>query len=130
LINEAKAAALGALREHHAPERLADALAVAMVRRQFLENLPTAIDRSSESVTVSFPSPYAEILSKIVALLAADDLDGLIRLVPVRDTALRSRVSGWLRFRNHTDYEAVARVRIRDDAPLAAQVRALIGPMP
>lgn len=79
---------------------------------------------------MSFPSPYPEFLARIIALLEADDFDGLIRLVPIRDTALRSRVARALRFQNADDYEAAARVRIRDDADLAAKIRALVGPIP
>jgi integrase len=76
------------------------------------------------------PSPYPELLAQIVALLDAGDLDGLIRLVPIRDTGLRAQVARSLRFRNNADYEAAARVRIREDVTLAATVRALVGPMP
>jgi len=130
LINQARTAALKALRDHGAPERLAEALALVVSRRRVLEELPTSIDTTSTTVTVSVPSPYPEILSKIVALLDSDDLDGLIRLVPVRDTALRAQVARSLRFQKPADYETAARVRIREDAVLAAEVRALVGPMP
>jgi hypothetical protein len=130
LIILARAAALKALRDHGAPERLAEALALAASRRRVLEELPTSIDTSSTSVTVSFPSPYPEIRSRIAALLDLDDLDGLIRLVPIRDTALRGRVAHALRFQNIADYEAAARARIRKDEILAAEIRALVGPMP
>jgi hypothetical protein len=65
-----------------------------------------------------------------MALLDSDDLDSLIRLVPIRDTALRAQVARSLRFQNAADYEAAARVRIREDAALAAEVRALVGPLP
>jgi hypothetical protein len=80
--------------------------------------------------TVNISSPYPELVSRIGTLLDAADLDSLIQLVPIRDTALRSQVARSLRFQNIADYEAAARVRIRDDANLAAAVRMLIGPMP
>jgi hypothetical protein len=130
LTNRARETALQALRDHGAPERLASALALSVARRQILEQLPTSIDTTSALVTVSLPSPYPELLAQIVALLDAGDLDGLIRLVPIRDTGLRAQVARSLRFRNNADYEAAARVRIREDVTLAATVRALVGPMP
>jgi hypothetical protein len=130
LVNQARTAALKALREHGAPERLAEGLALAAVHRRALEATPTSIDPSATSVTMNFPSPYPEIRSRIADLLDADDLDGLIRLVPIRDTALRDRVARALRFRNFADYEAAARVQIRKDEILAAEVRALVGLMP
>jgi hypothetical protein len=130
LTNKAKVAALQALGDDGTPERLAGGLALSMSRRRLLQALPTAIDATLPSIIVNVPSPYPELLSRITALLDKADLDGLIRLLPIRDTALRAQVARSLRFQNFADYEAAARVRIRNDAPLAAAVRGLIGPMP
>lgn len=130
LISQARAAALKALGDHNAPQRLAADVAVAVLRRRFLKELPTSVDSTAATVTVSVPSPYPAILSRIVDLLDAGDLDGLIPLVPIRDTALRDKVARSLRFQKVADYEACARARIREDAALAAEVRKLIGPMP
>jgi hypothetical protein len=130
LANRARVAALEALREDSAPERLAAALARSALRRQALEKLPTSFETTSSSITVEIPSPYFEILARISELLDAGDLDGLIQLVPIRDTALRNRVARSLRFQNYTDYETAARVRIREDSALADRMRDLIGPMP
>ena len=84
LTNKAREKALQALRDHGTPERLAAALALAVSRRRILEALPTSLDTTSASVTVSFLSPYPELLARIGALLDAEDLDGLIQLVPIR----------------------------------------------
>lgn len=130
LTNQAAVTALRALGDDGTPERLAAGLALSTSRRRVLEALPTSIDATSASIIVNVPSPYPELLSRIAALLDEADLDGLIRLLPIRDTALRAQVARSLRFQNAADYEAAARVRIRDDAALAAAVRALIGPMP
>jgi hypothetical protein len=130
LISQARTAMLKAIADHDAPQRLAEAVALAVLRRRVLEELPTTVDKAATTVTVSFPSPYPAILSRIIALLDADDLDGLIRLVPIRDTALRGQVARSLRFLNVADYEACAHARIRADAALAAEVRKLMGPMP
>lgn len=130
LTDQARATALQALRDYNAPKRLATALALSVLRRRVLEKLPTSADVTSSSVTVDIPSPYPQILSQIIVLLNAGDLDSLIRLVPIRDTALRDKVARSLRFQNRADYETAARVRIRDDSTLAAKVRDLVGPMP
>jgi ABC-type dipeptide/oligopeptide/nickel transport system ATPase component len=130
LTRQAAAVALRALGNDGTPERLATGLALSISRRRLVEAMPISINAAAESITVNVPSPYPELLLKITDLLRLADLDGLVRLLPVRDTALRAQVARALRFQNTSDYEAAARVRIRDDATLAAAVRALIGPMP
>ena len=100
------------------------------MRRRLLEELPTNVDTTAALVTVSVPSPYPEIREELDALLAAGDLDGAVRLAPIRATGLRDRVTRVLHFRSREDYEIAARVRISKDATLAAEVRTLIGPLP
>ncbi len=130
LIIQARAAALKALRDHNTPQRLAGFIALAVLRRRILEDLPNSVDASAATVSMAFLSPYPSILSSIMALLDAGDLDGLIRLVPIRDTAMRDQVARSLRFQKIADYEACARARIRENAALAAEVHGLIGPIP
>jgi hypothetical protein len=130
LIDRARAAALAALGEPGVPERLADGLALAVLRRRFLERLPTSIDRNGTPATVTVDSPYPAIRSKITEFLAAGDLDGLVRLVPIRDTKLRGQVAKTLLFQSAAHYEDAARERIRRDCALADEVRLLIGPLP
>jgi hypothetical protein len=71
LISQARAGALKALGDHNAPERLAAVVALAVLRRRVLEELPTSVDATAATITVSSPSPYPAILSRIVALLDA-----------------------------------------------------------
>lgn len=130
LVDLATTRALSALGADGTPERLAASLALTAARRHLLAELPTTIDASSTSISVTVASPYAQLLTTIADLLRASDLDGLIRLLPVRDTALRAQVARSLRFQNIADYEAAARVQIRNDSTLAAAVRTFIGPMP
>ena len=130
LIDQARTAALAALREPGVSERLAADVALKVSRRRFLEQLPTAVDPNASSVTVTVPSPYPVILSEVTLLLSAGDLDGLARLVPVRNTGLRGQVAKTLLFRNVDDYEAAACERIRRDSVLAKEVRLLVGPLP
>ncbi len=130
LIDQARSAALAALGEPGVPERLATDLALAVLRRRFLEQLPTSVDRNGAPATVTLSSPYPAIQSKITEFLAAGDLDGLVRLVPVRDTRLRGQVAKALLFQNVAHYEAAARARIQQDFVLADEVRLLVGPLP
>jgi len=81
----------------------------------------------SKTVQVEVTSPYPEVLSMAQALLAANDLDGLVSLLPIRETALRTQVASALSLRSNQDYEAVARVCIRDSDKLQQQLRGKIG---
>jgi hypothetical protein len=130
LMDQARAAALAALGEPGVPERLADALALAVLCRRFLEQLPKSVDRNATSATVTVPSPYPAIQSKIIEFLADGDLDGLVRLVPVRDTRLRGQVAKALLLQNAAHYEDAAHARIQQDFALADEVRLLVGPLP
>lgn len=130
LLQEAQTVALQALREPEVTERLAKDLALKVVRRRLLEELPTNVDTTATLITVSVSSSYPGIHTDLDALLAADDLDGAVRLAPIRTTKLRDRVARVLHFRSYSDYETTARVRISKGATLAAEVRALIGPLP
>lgn len=130
LIDQAQNAALTALGQPEIPERLAADVALKVLRRRFLERLPTSIDRNGTPATVTVDSPYPAIRSKIAELLAAGDLDGLVRLVPIRNTKLREQVAMALLFRKAAHYEAAARERIRQDVALAAKVRVLVGSLP
>lgn len=130
LLQEARTVALQALCEPGVTERLAKDLALKVVRRRLLEELPTNVDATAALITVSVDSPYPGIRAELDALLAAGDLDGAVRLAPIRATKLRDQVARALHFRSYGDYEAAARVRISKDAMLAAEVRTLIGPSP
>lgn len=130
LLQAARTVALQALREPGVIERLAKDLALKVVRRRLLEELPANVDTMAASITVAVSSPYPGIRSELDVLLAAGDLDGAVRLAPIRTTKLRDQVARALHFRSHGDYETAARVRISKDATLASEVRALIGPLP
>src|SRR5690348_4252395 len=86
LVAQAQRAALEELRQNGVREHLAAKIALPVLRRRALAKLPTTVDRTAPSVTVSVPSSYPQLLAKITELLDADDLEGLIRLVPIRDT--------------------------------------------
>lgn len=130
LAADARARSLAALRVDGTFARLAGKLSLAEVRRKIVEQLPTQLGPNVNPIEFSFPSPYASVLAKIEALSAEDDLDGLVRLLPIRDTPMRSQVASALGYRNIADYESAVRVRIKNDEALAGTLRDIVGPLP
>jgi hypothetical protein len=130
VADTAKARALAALGSSGTPERLASDLALREVHRKAVDALPTTLDAGSKAIDISIPSPYESTLAKIRAGLDAGNLEELTRLLPIRDTAMRSQVATALGFRSIDDYESAARVRIRDDIALLESLRSIVGALP
>jgi ABC-type Mn2+/Zn2+ transport system ATPase subunit len=124
--------ALGAIKTQGTPERLAASVSEAIVRRTVVDGLPDRHDLAEgvDPIRVSYRSPYPEQLSQLMALIGAKDLDGVVRLFPVRDTPMRDEVAKTLGFRSHGDYEAAARTTIKRDQSLASTLRELVGGLP
>jgi hypothetical protein len=129
LVAAAKTVALEALGAQGTLERIAAGLAMAALRRRLIEHVPKVFDPQADPVEVAIPSPYPAIYASINGLHQSGDYDGLTKVVPIRDTAVRGRIAAALGFRNTDDYESAARVRIREDAELASMLRGLIGPL-
>ena len=128
--SSARDAALDSLRSEGTFQRLASKLALTEVRRKLGEELPTSVGPDVERIELSISSPFGRILSEIQDLSNADDLDGLVRLLPIRDTALRNKVAGALGFRTTSDYESAVRVRVKADPTLASVLQTIVGPIP
>jgi energy-coupling factor transporter ATP-binding protein EcfA2 len=111
-------------------DRLASKLAVAALRRTFVTKIPTKVDEKADPIEISVPSPYPAIRAELASLAYARDYDGLISLLPVRDTALPSRVATSLGFQHSDDYESAVRTRARKDPALVQRIHDLIGPLP
>jgi ABC-type oligopeptide transport system ATPase subunit len=126
----AVSAALDSLTDRATLDRLASALAVAELRRKFVDSIPTTVDGQVDPIDISIASPYGAIRKLLGDLADAGDYDGLVALAPVRDTALRSRVSASLGFRSMDAYETAVRVQVRDDESLAEHLRGRIGHIP
>jgi hypothetical protein len=130
LIDRARDAALAALDEPGIPEQLADDLALKVLHRSFLNQLPNTVDRNGAPTTVTLPSPYPAIHAKIRKFLAAGDLDGLVQFAPIRNSRMRGQVAKSLLFQHFTHYQAAARAQIERDLALADGVRRLVGQLP
>lgn len=120
-------AAILALATEGTLERLAKKLTVAAIRRRAVDAIPDNFDTADTAVEIRFESPYSEILLELKAAVENGDLDRLVRLLPVRDTALRSQVARSLGFLSTADYQGAARVAMKNDEALADEVRHLIG---
>jgi hypothetical protein len=129
LVAAAKDAAMKALGEGATLERLATGLAMSALRRRLVDHVPKAFDSQVDPIEVSVPSPYPAIYQSLHAYHQAGDYDGLVREIPIRDTAVRSRIVKALGFQNTDDYESAARVRLRNDAELTASLQKMIGPL-
>jgi ABC-type lipoprotein export system ATPase subunit len=126
----AREIALDVLCDAQTLDRLAGRLAVAALRRSFVDNIPTKVDEKADPVEMSIPSPYPEIRARLAELAAARDYDALVTALPVRDTRLPSAVATSLGFRGREDYQATVRLRLAKDPALMATTRALLGPLP
>lgn len=130
MYQEAWTVAFTSLSDNATLDRLASGLAVAEIRRRFVDKIPTAVDGQVDPIDISIASPYGAFRKLLGELADARDYDGLVTLAPVRDTALRSRVSSTLGFRNVAAYEMAVRVQVRDNEALADHLRGRIGPIP
>jgi hypothetical protein len=110
-------------------DRLAGKMALVALRRRFVDNIPTELDQTGAPVEVSVQSPYLSVHAELANLASARDYDGLVAVLPIRDTALTTRLPSKLGFGRREDYEAAVRVRLIKDPALAQLLRDLIGPL-
>lgn len=132
LHGDAITAALKALGQGDAPQRLAASVAEKIIYRKATERLPdrATIATGATTVTVEIDSPYRDLLKDYTVLLADNDFEGLLGQFPIRDTSARNAVANALHFKSFADYQAVVLTRLRADAGLALQVRDVLGPLP
>ena len=126
IISDARERSLRVLGHSGTLERLVGKLALAAIRRTIVEQIPTTIDAANESVEVSFRSPFARMLTEVQTQHQAGDFEALVRSLPIRDTPVKAQVATALGFQSSSDYEAAARVCIKSDAALTAEVRSIV----
>lgn len=130
LLQDARSRVLSALRTPGTLERLAGKLALAEVQRRIVDGLPHELDGSTDTIAVSFQSPYPKILGEIEQFLREGKVDSLMRAVPIRDTAVRTQIASALGYQKLADYESAVRVRITDSDALRTAVQASVGTIP
>lgn len=127
LITAAKAKALSTLRQPGKLEHLAVRVAERQMRDRLLEAMPdraAMVASGDAAVNISLPSPYPASLSRIQALLQADDLDTIIASFPVRESGILGDIAQGLRFIGDVDYEKAALAAISTDQTLATSLKA------
>jgi hypothetical protein len=132
LLQKALDEALEALASDNAPKRLAASIAKKEIRRKVFDDLPTEeiLIQGIDPVQVTMASPYSGLLQRINNLLADKDLDGLIALVPIRETSLRTKVAKALKFNSFLDYQAFVQTRLASNSVLADALRNQVGNLP
>ncbi len=125
-------AALAALKVVGVAERLAAFVAHLALQRAVTDGLPgrDELAKGASTFTVTAPSPYPAKLAEIKTALAADDLDEMARIAPIRDSQVPDAVWRKLRFGSRRDYEAAARGVISRDAHLRSLLTNLVGQLP
>lgn len=125
LVTKAKEMALADLAKAATLPRLARKLAKDEVARKLVAFMPDEV--GVEDIEISFSSPYKNILGELEGMLKAQDYEGLIKAIPIRNTGLRNQVAMALNFRTLNDFQRAALVCITEDEALASFLRTKIG---
>ncbi|WP_343446256.1 AAA family ATPase [Micromonospora schwarzwaldensis] len=132
LLDKAVQEGLKSLASNGTPERLAASIARKEIGRKLFDGLPdeNALIHGVDPISASMPSPYPELLQRINDLISNRDLDGLVRLVPIRDTPTRTAIARAMRFQRHEDFQSAVRQRLTTSLDLAKVLREEVGPLP
>jgi hypothetical protein len=126
MIESARQSILSELTTAGTLPRIAKKLAKDEVARKLVAQMPSEV--SDDDVTISFPSPYPRVLAELNNMLEAEDVQGLMRAVPIRNTGVRAKVAAALRFTSVQDYQQAARVCVSEDKQLAESLREAVVP--
>ena len=132
LTREAISAALAAARKPNIAEQLAGHLAERQVRDELVSKHPTKtklIADGGADVNLSTPSPYPAEHARFLALVAANDLSGIIARYPVRSSGVLSAIAVALKFPSREEYEAAARARVSADSTLKKKLQDQLEPL-
>jgi ABC-type lipoprotein export system ATPase subunit len=125
LASSAQAKSIETLRSSGTLERLAAKLARDAVARQLLAHMPETV--GSADISITFGSPYADILAQAQFHVDAGRYDELIKLLPIRNTSVRNVVATTLGFRSVNDYQRAALVCIESSPTLRAALNMSTG---
>lgn len=125
-------AALAELGRDGVAQRLAGDVAQKSVARRLGLLSPSVDDIPSDGADISIviDNPLADLTERFYELLAADDLEGLIREFPIRETGVRISVAKALGFRSTDDYERAVLERLRVDPAVRDSVVDVTGGPP
>ncbi|WP_137772254.1 MULTISPECIES: DUF4435 domain-containing protein [unclassified Microbacterium] len=126
MIESANRSILSELRTAGTLPRIAKKLAKDEVARKLVAQMPSEV--SDDDIEISFPSPYPRALAELQNMLEAEDVQGLMRAIPIRNTGVRAKVAAALRFTSVQDYQQAARVCVSEDQQLAESLREAVVP--
>jgi hypothetical protein len=128
MLQDARSKMLQTFDDPELVKRMAQKLAVTAIRRRVFQDLPSIDEISSETVEISFPSPYDRILAEIQLLVSNQDLDGLITRLPIRDTSIRAVAARALGYQSATDYESAVNVYVSSNTEAQSAIREIVDP--
>lgn len=131
-LHDAREGAIGAAKAGSVAEHLAARIAERQVRDNFIAQLPKRdelIAATTSEISLSGQSPYATELTRLQALIAANDMYGIISRYPVRHSGILKSVAKALKFQSRTDYEAAALTRVAADESLRHTLLSKLEPL-
>lgn len=130
LAATARTEALASLKQPGVTTHLAEVLAIADLRRRAMGALPKKLAGEGAEVLVRLPSSFATIKAEADGLVSAGAFDDIVRRLPIRDSAFRTKVAKQLKFQSEQDYQAFVRVRLSQNAALLKAMRVEVGGLP
>ena len=124
---KAMAALSPATRDH-----LAGVVAAAQIRRRLTESAPSRdqVETGKDLLSVPIDNPFKAARQQLEQLVAAEDLDTIVKRYPIRDTPLQQRVATELGFQKTSHLQSAARHQLTMDTELLTALRRLAGPLP
>ncbi|MDR6955512.1 ABC-type cobalamin/Fe3+-siderophores transport system ATPase subunit [Ancylobacter sp. 3268] len=113
-------------------EHLAGRLAERQVRDALLAQMPKReelIAATSPTIQISGQSAYPAELARFEAMLAAQDLHGIIARYPVRHSGILGAIAKALKFQGRADFETAAVARISSDETLRNKLLLKLAPL-
>lgn len=132
LLASALSAGLQSLRVGDSLKRLAGSAANQQLHRLIAQDLPKGSEMqfAGATIAVQIESPYPATLAAAEAALRDEDWNGLLRLLPVRESGFRDAVAKALHAASHADYEVQVLAALRRDPALRDEVLSIVGDMP
>jgi hypothetical protein len=130
LLFNAKALGLAALQSTGKVEHLAGKMAEHKMRDAIMLSIPdrqSMIEGNGTPTSISILSPYPRELERLRALVAAQNIGGIVAGYPVRESGVLGAFARGLRFIGQQDYERAALTRIGADKSLQLMLKSKLG---
>lgn len=132
LLADVLAQGIAAAAKQGVAEHQAGRLAERQVRDALLGQMPKReelIAATSSTIQISGQSAYPAELARFQAMLAAQDLHGIVARYPVRYSSILGAIAQALKFQGRPDYETAAVARISSDKTLRDKLLLKLTPL-